>query len=119
MKSQEKEDCQWVRMKRVWHWLENQCETIVSCQNELQNTVLIEGVCQVVQARHDGQDEAESDDGDDGGDGEDDREHDQGRDNLGAVLLPAILQAAHLLVSRGLPLPRHAGLSPSRDISQH
>ena len=104
-------------MKRVWHWLENQCETIVSCQNGLQNTALIEGVCQVVQTRHDDQDEAESDDSDDGGDGEDDREHDPG---LWAVLLPALLQAAHLLVSRGVPLPRHAGLSPpSRDISQH
>ena len=81
------------------------------------NTALIEGVCQVVQTRHDGQDEAESDDSDDGGDGEDDREHDPG---LWAVLLPALLQAAHLLVSRGVPRPRHKGLSPpSRDISQH
>ena len=77
---------------------------------------LIEDVCQVVQTRHhDGQDEA--DDGDDGGDGEDDGEHDQ---DLRAVLLPALLQAAHLLMSRRVPLLRHAGLSPpSRDISQH
>ena len=107
-------------MQRVWHWLENLCGTIVSCQNELQNTQLIQGVCQVVQSTHDGEDDAESDVGDDGGDSEDDREHDPGRDLVRALLLSALLQAAHLLVSRGVPLPRHAGLTPpSRDISQH
>ena len=107
-----------MRIERVWHWLENLCETIVSCQNELQNTALIDGVCQVVQARHDG--DAEGDDGADGDDSEEDSEHIQAPDHLRAVLLSAILQAAHLLVSPGVPLPCHAGLKPpSRDISQH
>ena len=42
------------------------------CQNELQNTALIDGVCQVVQARHD--DDAEGD-GDDDGDGDNDNDN--------------------------------------------
>ena len=107
-----------MRIERVWHWLENLCETIVSCQNELQNTALIDGVCQVVQTRHDG--DAEGDDGADGDDSEEDSEHIPAPDQLRAVLLSAILQAAHLLVSPGVPLLCHAGLEPpSRDISQH
>lgn len=93
---------------------------IVSCQHELQSTAIIESVCQVVQARHDGDDDAEGDDGDDGGDREEDSEHIPAPDQLWALLLPALLQAAHLLVSPGVPLLCHAGLRPpSRDISQH